>query len=723
MSGSEPVGPLPGPSDLIDGLRRAMAAVEAHAGGVYLWDPESSALRMAVLVGMPPDLLHAWYTVSPDTALPVTDAIRTNGLIWVPDSAGVARSYPRIALVLPYDVSIGSYPIGDRDAVHGALFVIGRSRQTPEVPEEGVRELDGAARELARVLERSRELGAPIVPPKTPLIPDPPHSSRTPVAGFTEMVERLPQGLCALDTNGRFTVVSETASELMEAPSGALVGRTPWAALPWLNDPAYEDRYRATVFSRVPSHFVALHPPDRWLSFRLYPDDTGVTVVITPTEVDWTDAGTESGEDAPRSPTRTGFLYHVLHLASALTEAVGVTDVVRIVAEEIMPTFGASALALFGHDQRRQRLLLLGQQGFDPDFLELLNESTSRTRAPVARTTVTGVPGFFRSAGNLRSAYPDPGVHIQDGLEGWAFLPLVASGRTTGTCVLAFTDQHTFSVQERGVLTALGGLIAQALERARLYDFKLGLAHGLQDALLPRWTPQVRGLSVATRYLPGTDGMDIGGDFYDLIPLGGNAGAAIGDVQGHNVSAAALMGQLRTALLAYATTSDEGPGAVLRRVNQLLCLMESELFASCLYLCLDPATGRVSMANAGHPSPILADESGGRVLPAPDGLLLGVDAEADYSESEFTLHPGATLALYTDGLVESPGVDLERAQQDLADRLAEASRRPIDEVVDELTRAALSETHRRDDIALMVLRTETWEAAPARPRTPPRDSR
>jgi GAF domain-containing protein len=706
MSGSEPVDPPPSPRDLIDGLRRAMAAVEAHAGGVYLWDAESSVLRMAVLVGMPPDLLHAWHTVSPDAALPVPDAIRTGGLVWLPDSAVIARSYPRIALVLPYDVSIGSYPIGDRGGVHGALFVIGRSRHDPDVPEEGTLELDEAARELAGVLERCRERGTPMVPPKTPVVPDPPRDSLTPVAGFTEMVERLPQGLCALDTHGRFTVVSETASDHLGVPSGALVGRTPWAALPWLDDPAYEDRYRSTVFSRVPSNFVALRPPDRWLSFRLYPDDTGVTVVITPTEVDWTDAGTESGRDAPRSPTRAGFLYHVLHLASALTEAAGVTDVVRIVAEEIMPTVGASALALFGHDQRCQRLLLFGHQGFDPDFLELLDGNTSRARAPVARTTATGVPGFFRSAANLRSAYPDPDVHIQDGLEGWAFLPLVASGRTTGTCVLAFTEPHTFSVQERGVLTALGGLIAQALERARLYDFKLGLAHGLQDALLPRWTPEVQGLSVATRYLPGTDGMDIGGDFYDLVPLDGYAGAAIGDVQGHNVSAAALMGQIRTALLAYATTSGAEPGAVLRRVNQLLCLMDSELFASCLYLCLDPVTGRVRMANAGHPSPILADASGGRVLPAPDGLLLGIDSEADYAETEFTLHPGATLALYTDGLVESPGVDLEMAQQHLADRLAEASRRPIGEVVDELTREALSETHRRDDIALMVLRTQ-----------------
>ena len=707
MSGSEPVGPPPGPGDLIDGLHRAMAALDAHAGGIYLWDAESSVLRMAVLVGMPPDLLHAWYTVSPDAALPVPDAIRTNGLIWVPDSAGVNRSYPRIALVLPYDVSIGSYPIGGGDAAHGALFVIGRSRPDQNVPEEGMREREEAARELARVLERSRELGSPIVPPKTPVIPAPPGSSRPPVAGFTEMVERLPQGLCALDTNGRFTVVSETASELLEAPSGALVGRTPWAALPWLNDPAYEDRYRAAVFSRVPSNFVALHPPDRWLSFRLYPDDTGVTVVITPTEVDWTDTGTGSGEDSPPSPTRAGFLYHVLHLASALTEAAGVTDVVRIVAEEIMPTFGASALALFGHDQRRQRLLLLGHQGFDPDFLEALNGSASRARAPVARTTATGVPGFFRSAAGLRSAYPDPDVHIQDGLEGWAFLPLIASGRTTGTCVLAFTDPHTFSVQERGVLTALGGLIAQALERARLYDFKLDLAHGLQDALLPRWTPEVRGLSVATRYLPGTDGMDIGGDFYDLVPLGGTAAAVIGDVQGHNVSAAALMGQLRTALLAYATTSDGGPGTVLRRVNQLLCLMDSDLFASCLYLCLDPATGRVRMANAGHPAPVLADASGGRVLTMPDGLVLGVDAGADYPETEFTLRPGATLALYTDGLVEAPGVDLEKAQKHLADRLAEASRRPVDEAADELTRGVLSDSHRRDDIALMLLRAES----------------
>lgn len=144
----------------------------------------------------------------------------------------------------------------------------------------------------------------------------------------------------------------------------------------------------------------------------------------------------------------------------------------------------------------------------------------------------------------------------------WAFLPLIASDRVVGSLVLAYDQPHPFTPAERAVLTSLAGLIAQAMDRARLYDTKHELAHTLQSALPPHTLPSARGLDVAARYLPAGHGMDIGGDFYDLIRHDNTTvTVAIGDVQGHNITAAALMGQVRTAVHAHATagTPRRGP--------------------------------------------------------------------------------------------------------------------------------------------------------------------
>ncbi|MFJ7949531.1 GAF domain-containing protein [Streptomyces sp. NPDC096354] len=143
----------------------------------------------------------------------------------------------------------------------------------------------------------------------------------------------------------------------------------------------------------------------------------------------------------------------------------------------------------------------------------------------------TGIPAFFATFADLKRAYP-PAV-LQDHMAAWVFLPLTASGRTLGSMVLAYDQPRPFTAEERAILTSIAGLVAQALERARLYDAQYQLAHSLQAALLPHALPPVPGLDLAARYLPATHGVDIGGDFYDLIRLDEtNATAAIGDVQG-----------------------------------------------------------------------------------------------------------------------------------------------------------------------------------------------
>ena len=199
--------------------------------------------------------------------------------------------------------------------------------------------------------------------------------------------------------------------------------------------------------------------------------------------------------------------------------------------------------------------------------------------------------------------------------------------------------------------------------------------------------------------------MDIGGDFYDVIRLDDDTVAAVvGDVQGHNVTAAALMGQVRTAVRAYATAGADA-GEILTRTNHLLVDLDPGLFASCVYLQLDLRRHLACLARAGHPQPLLRHPDGEvQVLDVPGGLLLGIDHETEYPHTEIPLPPGTVLGLYTDGLVETPGIDIDDALADLGAELARTGDRPLEEIADALIRHAQQTSHRSDDIVLLLLR-------------------
>jgi PAS domain-containing protein len=516
------------------------------------------------------------------------------------------------------------------------------------------------------------------------------------------MVARLPYGMCALDLNGRISFANAATADMLGVPVSGLLGTHLWASVPWLNDPVYEDRYRAALISQHVTSFVALRPPGDWLSFRLYPSTTGLSVRISRARAvaEMARAGPRhEDEDTPRLVT----ISQVLSLAGALTQAVGVEDVVQLVADEIAPAVGCKALVLLG--SRSGRLRVLGHRGYaDPHIVERWHGVPLNAQTPGAQALKTGLPAFFDSRQQLERLYPS--LHATpDGMAAWAYLPLIASGRPVGTCVLAYAEPHTFPAEERAVLTSLSGLIAQALERALLYDAKLQLAHGLQAALLPHSLPSLPSIEAAARYLPATQGMEIGGDFYDLMPSHGLAAAVIGDVQGHNVTAAGLMGQIRTAVRAY-TTVGQPPEEVMRSTNRLLIDLGAELFASCLYLRLDPAREVAVMSRAGHPPPLLLRPDGRvRVLDLAGGPLLGIDAAATYPTTEVPFAPGSVLALYTDGLIESPGVDIEDALADFGRKLTEAGGLSLNALADALVEQGGAVTQDRlDDVALLLLR-------------------
>ncbi|MFC8427654.1 SpoIIE family protein phosphatase [Streptomyces sp. NPDC057253] len=450
-----------------------------------------------------------------------------------------------------------------------------------------------------------------------------------------------------------------------------------------------------------------------WLALSIYPGPDRLTCTVRPASgVADSPAGGGDAAEAGGSPLAP--LYRPIALAIALNEAVTARQVSAVVMRELLPAFGGRRLAIYLLQDRH--LYLEWETGFPKGFLAPFDGVGLETRLPGVETLTSGRPMFFDSMEQLTAAYPGIALDATEGAR--AFLPLIASGRAVGSCILGFDRPRSFSTEERTVLTALAGLIAHAMEKAQRYESETALARGLQQVLLPRRLAAHPLLETTGRYLPGTAGMDVGGDWYDVVESGGGLALVIGDVQGHGVQAAATMGQLRSAVRAFAL-GDRPPDEVVSSTNHLLIDLDPGLFASCCYIRLDPATGLARAARAGHPPPLLRRPDGRtQVLDLPGGVVLGVDPRARYPVTEFQVDPGAVLALYTDGLVERPGYDIDEGITALRVALAKAGapaarlgQRYLAGVADRLTATARHSPDRPDDIALLLA---TRRATPSR---------
>ncbi|MFJ8693294.1 SpoIIE family protein phosphatase [Streptomyces roseolilacinus] len=512
--------------------------------------------------------------------------------------------------------------------------------------------------------------------------------------------DRLPTGVLSADRLGRVTYVSGRAETLLGLGRPALLGRLLWDVLPWTGRPAYEDHFRAAFISDDPVHFLAHRAASSWLSVSLHPDHDGMTVLLSavdePSYAPRSVAAPGGGLGSPAD--RAAVLYRPVALAIALTEAVTARQVSEVVTEELLPAFGGRQLAIYLLSERH--LHLAWETGFPQGFLDRFDGVGLDARLPGVETLTSGRPLFFESMQRLAAAYP--GIPLDAHVGARAFLPLIASGRPVGSCILGFDQPRGFSPEERTVLTALAGLIAQALQRARRYDSEAALARGLQDALLPHRLPRLAQVDTVGRYLPGTQGMDVGGDWYDVVETPRGLALAIGDVQGHGVSAAATMGQLRSAVRAFALAGHD-PSEVMSGTNRLLIDLDPGQFASCCYGVLDPGTGLLQAVRAGHLPPLLRHPDGRtEVVDLSGGVVLGVDADATYPVTELRLPRGGVLALFTDGLVEQPGTDIDLGVERLRGALSALRPTPLSAAADRLIDVTAQDGDRPDDIALLL---------------------
>jgi len=265
-------------------------------------------------------------------------------------------------------------------------------------------------------------------------------------------------------------------------------------------------------------------------------------------------------------------------------------------------------------------------------------------------------------------------------------------------------ERPRFTETDVSVIEELGRRLAIGLANTDTFAREHAIAETLQRALLPEALPEIGGLDLAVRYLPATEGATVGGDWYDAFPLAdGRVGLVIGDVSGHNIASASTMGQIRSLLRAYAI-DDASPGRALQRTNAAVARLLPDALATVVYCVLDPATGNLAYANAGHPPPIVAAGDGtAEYLDDTAGVMLGACAAADFTVGHRRLPPGATLVCYTDGLIEDRRHDIDDGLSALSQTLRRSLPCSADDTCSAVQRA-LAGAARQDDICLLTVR-------------------
>ncbi|MFJ7057821.1 SpoIIE family protein phosphatase [Streptomyces griseobrunneus] len=396
---------------------------------------------------------------------------------------------------------------------------------------------------------------------------------------------------------------------------------------------------------------------------------------------------------------------------ASLAHARTVKDVIAVLKNsQGLAHLGATSLVMGLLESGRIHLVADGPEGA---YVPGTRFTRVDEQYPMSEVVRTLTPRFIESAEDFATSYPVLWPNISHlGITAAAYMPLIAQARPIGALGLLYRDKAGFTPDERNLLMALGTSIAQSLQRAMLYEQEHDLAEGLQQAMLPRRIPAVPGAQVAVRYRSARLGRDIGGDWYDLIPLpGGRVGAVIGDVQGHDTHAAAVMGQLRIVLRAYAAEG-HSPATVMARASVFLHELDTDRFATCTYAEVDLTTGVVQLVRAGHVDPLVRDVDGScRRMPSDGGLPLGLSAEfgrLEYPVTTAELDPGQTMILFTDGLVELPGSDLDEGMQ-LLTTLVSNGPQNLQKLADGLC-DAVDVRGGQDDVALLLLRRRAAQA-------------
>lgn len=541
------------------------------------------------------------------------------------------------------------------------------------------------------------------------------------------LVNQTPVGIAVFDNDLRWVGVNPALERMNGVPEEAVLGRRVADVLPDLDVQAIEARMRHVLETGEPlldqqtvGHTRA-HVLDRTYSesYHRIEDTDGRVLGLAMAVLDITERMRAAAEVAQArrrlsviadAGVRIGTTLDLRQTARELADVVvphvadlAAVDVLESVVAHgtIVPVRGDSpaelrALAVAGHPtdavhaadpvgepavHSAARLITQCVREARPVLVERVDDSMLRRIARDAHAAET-----------LRAA----GVHS------CLALPLMARGQVLGTLTLYRTaDERPFDEQDRVLASELAARAAICIDNARLYGRERTTALTLQRSLLPSAPAQQEGLEIAARYRPALS--EVGGDWYDVLPLGpGRTGLIVGDVMGKGVQAAAIMGQLSAATRALSRL-DLPPAELLRHLDDITGSV-GDTIATCVYAVCDVRRGTCVLSSAGHLPPVLAGPDGtAELVEVPGGVPLGVGGVA-FGTVELRLAPGSLLALYTDGLVENRQDSIDTGLAALA-RLLRDTSRPLEETSDLVLNALRPDSD--DDVALLLARTGT----------------
>jgi serine phosphatase RsbU (regulator of sigma subunit)/PAS domain-containing protein len=552
-------------------------------------------------------------------------------------------------------------------------------------------------------------------------------------ARVVEVLEAMPAAFFSLDTDWRFTYANAEAERLLAQPRHTLLGRVLWELFPSALGSAFETNYRYAMRERKPVAFDAYYPEplDAWYEVRAWPAADGLSVYFLETT-----ARRAAQEQAAQAARRAALLAEVNR---QLGETLDAEEAVARFARLIVPSLADWCLLTLvdprqpGAERRnglhdagdwRRGLRDVGWAHVEADGEEMLAQY-ARTRlpalgdhSPLARARITGRPVVLptRAAGAFLDALaPGPAREAMEQLAPRSAAVLPVSGRSDTLALMTVatgSDRRPLSDQDLETLVDAAARAGFALDNARLYNEQLALAEQLQRSLLTE-PPEPDHVQIVARYEPAAEAAQIGGDWYDaFLQADGATMLVIGDVVGHDYTAAAAMGQLRGLLRGIAVHSGDGPANILRGLDQAMRTLLIETTATAIVARIEQSDDErhrgvthLRWANAGHPPIMIIDADGSVVaLPGVDAdVLLGVDPESERREVAITLDRGATILLFTDGLVERRDQDLTSGLDRLQRTLGELAHLPLDEMCDELLARLLPPT-REDDVALIAVR-------------------
>jgi PAS domain S-box-containing protein len=540
------------------------------------------------------------------------------------------------------------------------------------------------------------------------------------------VLESMSTAFVSMDRRWRVVYLNAEAERLMGMPRSELLDRELWAVFPALRGSAFERVYREAMATGTARSVEAYYPAplDAWYEVRALPTPEGLSLYFL---------------DVTARRASRELLELTAAVGERLASSLDTEEAVRQLAQMVVPRLADWSIVSIVDDTGA--LCDTAVAHVDPALrdplaeyarirLDDLDETAPLWQAWRSLEPVTVERGLLQSVEPLLGSARAAELLRQLEPESNAIVPLAANGRVLGMLsLIRRADRPPLSAEELGVAVNIAERAALALDNARLYaeqrntaarlqqaNLRLArialhhrdIAHALQEAMLTT-LPTVPDLQLAARYRTATGDDQVGGDWYDAVRLpGGATTLVIGDVVGHDIGAAARMGQLRNMLRAFAWDRSERPSAAVARLDRAVRDLEPDTLATVLVATVEPRTDAGTRAlrwtNAGHPPPALVLPDGSaRLLEAPPDVLLGVDPTGERHDHCLELPVGSTLVLYTDGLVETRDSDLDTRFAELLAALCRHREAPLETLLDRVLADLVGE-HRDDDVALLGAR-------------------